>query len=82
MRRGFAPDQLVLRDDRCICVPLVRTVYFHIPLRQAIDRLLQGRLVTPATSPVQQPPGITIQGLPNPELAPFFLEVMLHLNRP
>jgi hypothetical protein len=53
MRRGFALDQLVLRDDRRICALLVRAVYFHIPSRQAIDQLLQGRLVTPATFPVQ-----------------------------
>src|SRR4051812_41587343 len=58
---------------------LSRAVHFHVPSRQAIDQLLQGRLVTPATFPVQQQPGVTIQGLPNPEFLPFLLHVMPHL---
>src|SRR5262245_41346757 len=76
MRRGFALNQLVLRDDRRRGAPLVRAVSVHSPSRQASAQLVQGRLVTPATCPVQQPPGVTIQGLPTPELAPFLLEVL------
>jgi len=50
-----------------------------IPFGQAIHHLLQGRFVTAPTFPVQQLPGVPIQGLPDPELLAFVLEIMPHL---
>ena len=57
MRRGFTLHQLVLWDDRRIGSPLVRAVHFDVPLREAIDHLLQRLLVSSPTFPVQQLPG-------------------------
>jgi hypothetical protein len=53
MRRRFALDQPVLRDDGRIRSPFVRAVHVHVPLRKAIDQLLPGHFVTPTTFPVQ-----------------------------
>jgi hypothetical protein len=33
--------------------PVVRAVHLHVPLRKAIDPLLQGRFVVPTTFPVE-----------------------------
>jgi hypothetical protein len=46
---------------------------------EALDQLLQGRLVTPTTFPVQELAGIRIQGLPDPQLPSLVLEVVPHL---
>ena len=79
IRRHFTLHQLVLRNDRGIGRPLVRAIHVPIPFGQAIHHLLQGRFVTAPTFPVQQLPGVPIQGLPDPELLAFVLEIMPHL---
>jgi hypothetical protein len=58
---------------------LICAIQLHIPLGEALDHLLQGRLVTPTTFPVQELPGIRIQGLPDPQLLSRVLEVVPHL---
>jgi hypothetical protein len=61
VRGRFTLHQLVLRDDRRICSPLICAIQLHIPLGEALDHLLQGRLVTLTTFPVQELTGIRIQ---------------------
>ena len=79
MRGRFTLHQHVLRNNRRIRCPVICAIPLHIPLRQPIDHLLQRGLVTPATLPIQQLPGVLVQGFPDPELLPLFLEVILHL---
>jgi hypothetical protein len=79
MGRCFALDQLVLRDDRRIRRPLIRAIQLYIPLYQAIDQLLQGGFVTLTTFPVRELTRVTIESLPDPELAPLLLEIVPHL---
>src|SRR5262245_28570727 len=79
MSGHFTLHQLVWRDDRSICGPLVRAVHFDVPLREAIDHLLQRRLVPSPPFPVEQLPRVAIQRFPAPEFAPLFLEIMPHL---
>ena len=79
VRGRFTLHQLALRDDRRICGPLIGAKQLHIPLGKALDHLLQGRLVTPTTFPVQELAGIRIQGLPDPQLPSLVLEVVPHL---
>jgi hypothetical protein len=55
------------------------SLQLYIPLGKALDHLLQGRLVTPTTFPVQELTGIRIQGLPDPKLPSLVLEVVPHL---
>src|SRR5262245_32395953 len=50
-----------------------------MPLGEALDQLLQGRLVTPTTFPVQEFASIRIQGLPDPKLPSLVLELVPHL---
>jgi hypothetical protein len=58
---------------------LIGAIQLHIPLGKALDHLLQGRLVTPTTFPVQELTGLRIQGLPDPKLPSLVLEVVPHL---
>src|SRR4029450_8350895 len=70
----FTLHQLVWRDDRRIGSPLVRAVHFDVPFGQAIDHLLQRRLVPSPTFPVEQLPRVTIERFPDPEFTPLFLQ--------
>jgi hypothetical protein len=74
MGRRVALHPCVLGDDERIGDPLIRAIELHIPWRQAINQLLQRRLVTPPTCPVQELPGITIQRVPDPQLLACLLE--------
>ena len=77
-RRGFTLHQFVLWDDRCIGGPLVRAGHGDVPLRKALDHLLQCLLIPSSTFPVQELPGVPIENLPDPEFVPLFLQVVPH----
>ena len=73
IRVGFAHDQPLRWDHRGIHLPLIGAVEDHIPSGQAIDQQLQGCRITTPTLPVKEVACITIQSLPDPEFAAFFL---------
>src|SRR5262245_43320996 len=50
-----------------------------MPMGEALDQLLQGRLVTPTTFPVQELARSRTQGLADPQLPSLVLEVVPHL---
>jgi hypothetical protein len=79
MRRGFALDQFIPRNDRRIGRPLLRAIQLYIPLGQAVHHLLQSRLVAPPTFPIQQLACLLIEGFPDQEFLLLFLDVMPHL---
>jgi len=79
MSGRFPLPQLVLRDDRRLCGPLIGAIPLHLPLGEALDHRLQGRLVTLTTCPVQELTGLRISGLPDPQLPSRVLEVVPHL---
>jgi hypothetical protein len=72
IRPSFAHDQALGWDHGGIYRPMIGAVACHIPLGQAIDQPLQGCRITTPTLPVKEVACITIQSLPDPELAPFF----------
>ena len=73
MGRGFTLRQLILWDNRGIGHPFICAIELYVPLCQTLDHLLQRLLVSPSAFPVQQLPGIPIEGFPDPEFVPFFL---------
>jgi hypothetical protein len=73
IRPSFAHDQSFGWDHGGIDRPMIGAVECHIPVGQAIDQLLQGCRITTPTLPVKEAACITIQSLPDPESASFFL---------
>src|SRR4029453_3505097 len=61
---------------------MIRTGEPHLPWGQAIDQLFQGCRITTPTLSVKEAACITIQSLPDPELAPFFLRTCHISSRP
>jgi hypothetical protein len=75
MRHRFALHPCVLRAACCVRGPVVWARPRHSPWQQALDPLLQGGFVRSTTLPVQLRPGVTLQGVPAPGCAPFWLEL-------
>lgn len=73
IRSRLAHDKLGGGEDGRIALPLIRTVACDVPAGQALHEPPQGCCSTTPTFPVQEPACITIQSLPDPEFAPFFL---------
>ena len=80
MRQRFALYQLILRDHRGIGRSFVRAIELHIEPGQAINHLLQRHLVTASTFPVEQLSTLQIERLPDPELLPLCLHIVVLRN--